>query len=195
MSRRKITSKLQPGAIGNCPGAGGSLLQSNEIAGVKSKEVVDALEVAIEDYAARMNQSQTRASQSGAKGGPVVFVVDDEPLVGDVVQAILRMGGYSPVFFEDPRDALKTFTEINPKPDLLLTDFQMPKMTGRELIQKCKQVQPSLKTILYSGNVQEDTVAMYPIRPDRFLRKPFTPKTLIELVKSVLAERTPQTNR
>ena len=64
----------------------------------------------------------------------------------------------------------------------------MPQMTGRELIQKCKQVDPELKTILYSGNVQEDTVAFYPARPDSFLRKPFTPKTLIELVKSVLGE-------
>src|SRR5882672_9736269 len=47
---------------------------------------------------------------------------------------------------------------------------------------------PELKTILYSGNVQEETVAFYPARPDRFLRKPFTPKTLIDLVQSVLED-------
>jgi len=64
----------------------------------------------------------------------------------------------------------------------------MPQMTGRELIQHCKKVHPALKTILYSGNVQEETVAFYPARPDRFLRKPFTPKALIDLVQSVLED-------
>src|SRR2546426_3571046 len=133
-----------------------------------------------------MNSDQTDTSRTDVKSAAVVYVVDDEPMVGDVVLAILKMGGFQPVFFEDPQAALKALSEANPKPDLLLTDFQMPQMTGRELIQKCKQDQPGLKTILYSGNVQEDTVAFYPARPDRFLRKPFTPKTLIDLVKSVL---------
>ena len=119
---------------------------------------------------------------------PVVYVVDDEPMVGDVVQAILKMGGYDSVFFETPTAAFKAINEANPKPTLLLTDFQMPQMTGRELIQLCKKVHPRLKTILYSGNVLEETVAFYPERPDRFLRKPFTPKTLIDLVRAVLAD-------
>ena len=122
-----------------------------------------------------------------ARKAVLVYVVDDEPMVGDVVQAILKLGGYESVFFADPNAAFKAFSEAHPKPALLLTDFQMPQMTGRELIHHCKKVEPGLKTILYSGNVQEETVAFYPARPDRFLRKPFTPKTLIDLVHAVLA--------
>jgi len=117
----------------------------------------------------------------------MVCVVDDEPMVGEVVQAILRVGGYQSVYYQDPILTLEAFKAANPKPDLLLTDFQMPQMTGRELIHQCKEVHPSLKTILYSGNVQEDTVSFYASKPDRFLRKPFTPKTLIDLVNSVTA--------
>jgi CheY-like chemotaxis protein len=117
----------------------------------------------------------------------LIYVVDDEPMVGDVVQAILKMGGYRSTCFQDPLQALQSLTQASPRPDLLLTDFQMPQMTGRELIQRCKEVQPSLKTILYSGNIQEETVSLYRIQPDRFLRKPFTPKTLIEIVNSVVA--------
>ena len=135
-----------------------------------------------------MNQVKTEGSPPATKAGALVYVVDDEPMVGDVVQAILKMGGYESVLFQDPNAAFKAISEANPKPTLLLTDFQMPQMTGRELIQHCKKAYPLLKTILYSGNVQEDTVALYPARPDRFLRKPFTPKTLIDLIESVLGD-------
>ncbi len=135
-----------------------------------------------------MNQPESDSSSATTKTAAVVYVVDDEPMVGDVVQAILKMGGYESVFFQDPDTAFKAISEANPKPALLLTDFQMPQMTGRELIHHCKIAHPTLKTILYSGNVQEETVAFYPARPDRFLRKPFTPKTLIDLVQSVLSE-------
>src|SRR5213593_3394786 len=135
-----------------------------------------------------MNQVKTEGSPPATKAGALVYVVDDEPMVGDVVQAILKMGGYESVLFQDPNVAFKAISEANPKPALLLTDFQMPQMTGRELIQHCKKAHPPLKTILYSGNVQEDTVALYPSRPDRFLRKPFTPKTLIDMVQAVLSE-------
>jgi len=135
-----------------------------------------------------MNQAKTDSNPATVKASVLVYVVDDEPMVGDVVQAILKMGGYESVLFQDPTIAFNAINEANPKPALLLTDFQMPQMTGRELIQHCKKVHPALKTILYSGNVQEETVAFYPTRPDRFLRKPFTPKTLIDLVQSVLAD-------
>jgi two-component system, sensor histidine kinase len=135
-----------------------------------------------------MNQIKSEADPAMTKTDALVYVVDDEPMVGDVVQAILKLGGYESVFFQDPNVAFKAINEANPKPTLLLTDYQMPQMTGRELIHHCKKAIPMLKTILYSGNVQEETVAFYPARPDRFLRKPFTPKTLIDLVQAVLSE-------
>ena len=135
-----------------------------------------------------MNQLKPESNPATGKKTALLYVVDDEPLVGDVVQAILKMGGFESVLFADPKIAFQALSEAIPKPTLLLTDFQMPQMTGRELIQQCKKVHPALKTILYSGNVQEETVAFYPARPDRFLRKPFTPKTLIDLVHSVLAD-------
>src|SRR5438477_9967806 len=135
-----------------------------------------------------MNHPKSESNPQSTSTNALVYVVDDEPMVGDVVQAILKMGGYESVFFLDPNAAFKALKEANPKPTLLLTDYQMPQMTGRELIQHCKKIHPALKTILYSGNVQEDTVAFYPTRPDGFLRKPFTPKTLIDLVQSVLAD-------
>jgi CheY-like chemotaxis protein len=151
------------------------------------KEIVDVVKVRAETVFDRMDESDKTTGPAHAGPRLMVYVVDDEPMVGDVVQAILKMGGYQSAYFQEPSRALEAIRNANPKPDLLLTDFQMPHMTGRELIHQCKQIDPELKTILYSGNVHEDTVSLYPSKPDRFLRKPFTPQTLIDLVESVVA--------
>jgi two-component system, cell cycle sensor histidine kinase and response regulator CckA len=129
------------------------------------------------------NPSPTRPNKA-----VLVYVVDDEPMVGDVVQAILKMGGFESVFFAEPEAMLKALPAADPKPDLLITDYLMPRMNGCELIEQCRAAAPRLKTILYSGNAQEDAAGFYPAHPDRFLRKPFTPQVLIDLVRSLLPD-------
>ena len=116
----------------------------------------------------------------------LIYVVDDESMIGDVVQIILRMDGFEPRFFHDPEVALRTLVEEEPKPALLLTDFRMSPMNGMELIERSKQHFPDLLTILYSGNAGEEILDHYPVRPDAFLRKPFLPRALVSLVRSTL---------
>ncbi|MEW6157970.1 MAG: response regulator [Verrucomicrobiota bacterium] len=118
----------------------------------------------------------------------LIYVVDDETMIGEVVEVILKLEGLEPKFFSNPEDAFQAFVTESPKPALLLTDFLMTPINGMELIQRCKKVLPELKTILYSGNVREDIMQFYPVRPDAFLSKPFLPKTLVGVVQSVLSE-------
>jgi two-component system response regulator CssR len=120
--------------------------------------------------------------------GPVIYIVDDESLIGEVVQAILKLEGFRPLFFVDSQQAYEAFAEADPKPDLLLADFIMTPMNGMELIERCKQLAPDLKTLLYSGNVGEEIVQFYSARPDGFLSKPFLPKQLIALVNRILGQ-------
>jgi DNA-binding NtrC family response regulator len=116
----------------------------------------------------------------------LVFVVDDESLIGEVVMVILKRNGYTPRFFQDPELALQALVEQEPKPALLLTDYVMSPLNGIELIERCKQHQPSLKTLLYSGNATEDIIEQCPVEPDGFLRKPFLPAALVGLVRATL---------
>jgi two-component system, OmpR family, phosphate regulon response regulator PhoB len=116
----------------------------------------------------------------------LVYVVDDESMIGDVVQLILKMDGFRPRFFLDPETALQAIAMEEPKPVLLLTDFLMSPINGMELIVRSKQCHPDLKTILYSGNANEDSLQNYGVEPDGFLRKPFLPKTLLGLVRFIL---------
>lgn len=123
-------------------------------------------------------------SQENAK--LIIYIVDDEPMIGEVVEAILKLKGFRPRFFSDPTVALESLANDEPKPDLLLTDFLMSPINGMELIERSKRVRPSLKTILYSGNVGEEIIKYYSVAPDGFMTKPFLPVTLISTVNTVL---------
>jgi DNA-binding NtrC family response regulator len=127
-------------------------------------------------------------SSSAQAMATVIYVVDDEPMVGEVVEILLQMEGFQPKLFQDPAVALMDFLAANPRPTLLITDFVMGSMNGMELIDNCKRIQPELKTILFSGNVGERITSSYSVKPDRFVSKPFQPKVLIEVIRSLLKE-------
>src|SRR5436190_10562077 len=81
-----------------------------------------------------------------------VFIVDDEPMVGEVVSALLSMEGLNTRLFTSPLDALEAFEDAEEKPDLLITDFAMHPFDGIQLMTRCLETHPKLRTILYSGN-------------------------------------------
>ncbi len=116
----------------------------------------------------------------------LVYIVDDESRIGEVVEVVLKLRGFRPRFFTDPEAALHALIHEDPKPALLLTDFLMNPINGMELIERCKKLQPRLKTILYSGNVGDEITQYYLVKPDGFVSKPFLPATLIATVRKVL---------
>ena len=130
------------------------------------------------------------AGDSSLPGGvcpeKLIYVVDDESLIGEVVEMVLKLKGFRPRFFVNPESALEALKLGEEKPVLLLTDFLMVPINGMELIERCKQIRPDLKTLLYSGNVGEEMTEHYRVRPDGFLGKPFLPNDLISIIDSVL---------
>jgi FixJ family two-component response regulator len=62
-----------------------------------------------------MSQLTIQSNPATAKKTALVYVVDDEPMVGDVVQAILKMGGYESVLFDDPKTAFQALRIPNPR--------------------------------------------------------------------------------
>ncbi len=119
---------------------------------------------------------------------PLVYIVDDEPLLSDLAEASLQSEGYLIEQFQDPELALRSFRVADPKPDLLLTDYAMGQMTGIELIEKCKEIKPDLKAILISGTAGSEILLTTRVRIERFLGKPYQPFMLQELARKVLED-------
>lgn len=134
-----------------------------------------------------MSDSQPASSVPSNPPPSLVFIVDDEPMIGTIVELTLEMHGYQTKVFKDPATALEAFLSAEAKPDLLITDFNMPGMTGIELIRDCRAAHPQLKTILCSGTVDEAFLKSFVPQPDRFIAKPFFPQDLLTVVKALLA--------
>jgi DNA-binding NtrC family response regulator len=117
-----------------------------------------------------------------------VFIVDDEPMVGEVVGMVLSIEGFKTRVFTCAEDALDALESANEKPEILITDFAMSPLNGLELIQRFKHHVPAIRTILYSGAITEEESAAFRGFADAFLSKPFLPKELIQTVRSVVTK-------
>lgn len=114
--------------------------------------------------------------------------MDDQSTLLDLAEISLQADGYVLKKFEDPELALKSFLKARSKPVLLITDYAMGKINGLELIERCKEVKPDLKTIMISGTASAEILLESTVKVDRYLGKPYQPQNLAEIVRRILAE-------
>jgi CheY-like chemotaxis protein len=133
----------------------------------------------VEALASKMNCVNTKGI------GEMVFVVDDEPMLLELADAILSPLGYEVRTFRDPELALREFPEAHPA--VVITDYAMGRMNGMDLIRECRRLNPRQKMILLSGTVDEHVFADAPVKPDQFLTKPYQIQELAERVRSLIA--------
>lgn len=117
---------------------------------------------------------------------PVIYLVDDEPLMLDYAEMSLIELGYEVKRFTNPADALAAFSAEPTKPTLLLTDYSMSPINGLELSERCKSEAPNLRIVMLSGTINEGFARDSAVRLDAFLTKPYQPRTLAQTVQSVL---------
>ncbi len=136
-----------------------------------------------------MSQSESTNAPSEKSRKELIFVVDDEPLLVEMAQTVLGAEGYQIRAFCDPENVLQAIEEADLKPDLLITDCLMGSMDGFELIDRCRRVQPGLKTLLLSGTIDESFLRQQAVKPDKFLSKPYRVKTFLKVVEDILQGR------
>jgi DNA-binding NtrC family response regulator len=117
---------------------------------------------------------------------PVVFVVDDEPMLLELNAVILQPLGLRVRTFRDPETAIRAFSLSDPRPVLIVTDYAMHTMNGVDLIAACRRMNPRQKIIMVSGTVDETIYRHEPEKPDRFLAKPYQAKQLTDLVRELV---------
>ena len=114
-----------------------------------------------------------------------IFVVDDEPMLLELAAVILKPIGCEVRTFRDPELALKEVPTV--RPEVIITDYAMGRMSGMDLIRECRRINPRQKMLLVSGTVDEHVFADAPAKPDRFLAKPYQLQEFSDCVRELLA--------
>jgi CheY-like chemotaxis protein len=115
------------------------------------------------------------------------LLVDDDPSIRDILSSQLEEAGFEAQQAEDGIDGLVKLRAKLPK--VIISDLQMPRMSGIEFISVVRRRFPSIPVIVLSGSVQRELPAE--VKPDRWFRK--CPQQIPELLQAVhdLARITP----
>jgi two-component system response regulator YesN len=115
-----------------------------------------------------------------------VFIVDDDALLVEYATTVLEAAGYIVKHFSDPKKVLRALQKADPKPSVLVTDYEMGEINGLELILSSHKIHPSLKTLLLSGTVDSSISTGHAAKVHHFLGKPYKPGQLQKIVAKLM---------
>jgi PAS domain S-box-containing protein len=142
---------------------------------------------------ARLKETQPAAAppDTADAGEVTILVTEDEPAVRTLVVSALKSEGYRVLFAASGDEALAVAAKASGRIHLLLTDANMPGMTGVELAAALAPMRPGLKVVVMSGYTSESLSVPGLDECVALLPKPFTPRDLKQKVRDVLGSEQP----
>jgi two-component system cell cycle sensor histidine kinase/response regulator CckA len=122
--------------------------------------------------------------------GELVLIVDDEPTVLEIIGATLEVYGYRVLTASDGAEGLRVFRERGHEIRVVLSDINMPVMSGDVLIHEIRQLNPSIAVIATSGSGEEHNQAMLSIKRGIRLAKPYTVQELLRALRQAVSTPT-----
>lgn len=117
-------------------------------------------------------------------GGGHVLVVDDDPVLADMVIRYLRCDGYVVQWLTDGRLVTQAVAEV--PPDLLVLDLLLPGRHGREVCRDLRRISDVPILMLTALGEQAERLAGLEAGADDYLAKPFSPRELVLRVRAIL---------
>ena len=120
-------------------------------------------------------------------GKGTILLVDDEEIIIDVSIEMLEKLGYTVLKALSGTEAISKYQANSAKIDLVILDFIMPRISGGEVYDKLKEINPSVKILLASGySVDGQAGKILKRGCDGFIQKPFNMEELSRKVNEIL---------
>jgi two-component system alkaline phosphatase synthesis response regulator PhoP len=118
-----------------------------------------------------------------------VLVADDEPFVQRSLAFVLKKEGFDVITADNGQEAMEKAKEFRPK--IIFLDIMMPKVNGFNVCRAIKSdeaLKDSHVIILTAKGQEVDKEMGYREGADQFMTKPFSPREVIEKIRSILSE-------
>ncbi len=132
-----------------------------------------------------MGESASAPAQGQANPSNRILLVDDDTCIRERSAEALATSGYQ---VDTAEDGLAGWAALHASSyDLLITDNNMPKVSGVELVKKLRSARMTLPVVLVSGGISTEALHRNPsLQLAATLLKPFTIDELLGTVKKVL---------
>jgi two-component system OmpR family response regulator len=121
-----------------------------------------------------------------ADGNPInVLVVDDEPVLAEMVSMALRYEGWNIATAGDGAAALESAR--SQRPDVVVLDVMLPDMSGLDVLRKLREENPQLPVLLLTAkDAVEDRIAGLTAGGDDYVTKPFSLEEVVLRLRALL---------
>jgi signal transduction histidine kinase/ActR/RegA family two-component response regulator len=121
------------------------------------------------------------------KGTETILLVEDEDLVRKMAHEVLSMSGYKVLEAPHGDEAIELCRRHDGEIHLVLTDVVMPRMNGKEVVERISPLRPDMK-VLYMSGYDDKAIVHHGVLEEgvAFLPKPFSPSELAAKVREVL---------
>lgn len=125
-----------------------------------------------------------------AMNGNLIYVVEDEPSIAEVVSLYLRRAGFNVSLAQDGEGALEMLARQ--LPDLLVLDLMLPNIDGLEITRWLRDRSDVPIIMLTARREEADRIAGLEMGADDYVVKPFSPQELVSRVRAVLRRSRPR---
>jgi len=117
-----------------------------------------------------------------------IMVIDDEKSIRDLLKIALTEEGYEVTESRDGKEGLEKFSQI--KPDIVLTDVNMPKISGIDVSKRIKEISEDTDVIIMTGYGTEELV-IEALRngASNYIKKPINFKELFSILDSIILKK------
>lgn len=113
-----------------------------------------------------------------------VMIIEDEPMMIEVLTAYLEKEGYEVSSSKNGKDGLEMFWKK--QPDFLILDLMLPDLTGEQICARIRQKSDAPILILSAKSAEEDRIGGIVLGADDYVTKPFSPREVIVRMEAIL---------
>lgn len=128
------------------------------------------------------------AEKEVIKRSTTILLVDDEDIIIDVAQELLKAIGYRVLTAKSGNAAVELYKADRDEIDMVILDMIMPDMDGGETYDRLKEINPDIKVLLLSGySINGQASEIMQRGCNGFIQKPFNMKDLSQTIREILS--------